>query len=308
MVFICIKCYHQTDHINYMENHLNRKKKCKMIYFSLLNQNDLIKLSSISIYNNKEHIKSYLEYLNFSLNNGIENIKDFINFYQKSIKINYELLENKRIENKIKKKYHLCYDCGFYFDNKSNVLRHEKNNRCFIKNLFIENNNNIKNIDIYENSDNNSIYDISNKNSINLIFNELEKGYLNYIKYKLEKEDIKCNLFFIEHVDDNYIIVIQDKNFKKINKLEYFIKWLNNTIEDFESIFEEMSKFIEWKTLKNKYNILLNEFNSYLQDDNKKIICLNEWSIKVYENNDKFINYIKNNKNLIENFKIIDQF
>ncbi len=300
MVYFCIKCYYQTDHVNYMKNHLNKKNKCKMSYLLLLSNENILKLSSISLYNNSSHINSYIEYINYCFENGIESINDFKDLYQKSINIKYDFLEKKRINEKIKKKYHFCYDCGFYFDNKSNVIRHQKLNRCFINNL-LDDNHKTENISIF-----NYLYDLSNINNIKLIFDELDKGYINFIKFKLENQDIKCNLFYIEKLEENYLIILLNNTFKRVNRIEYFENWLKNTIEDFEKIFEDMSTFIEWKTLKNKYNLLMDEFNSFLNNESNKNICFNEWSQKVFENNDKFINYIKLNKHVVESFKIFD--
>ncbi len=295
MVFICIRCNYETDHILYMENHLKKKNKCKLTYFLLLSNEDQLKLSSLSIYHNKEHIKFYLEYLNNCLKIGIENIIDFSKYYQLNITEKYNQLENERLLNKIKKKYHLCFECGFYFDNKSNLLRHQKLTRCFMNKFNI--NTNLNNVGIINDC-------VNTNNDYLFLYNLLDKGYIEYIKYKIKNEKIDNHLYFIENIEDNHLIILNENIFKRVNRSIYFEKWLKNTMDEFEKIFEEMSHSIDWKTLKTKYNLLLNEYNSLFLN----IECLKEWSFIIYNfNNNKFIDYVKLNKNSISNFIIINE-
>ncbi len=300
MVFICIRCKYQTDHKNYIENHLNKKNKCNMNYFLLLNIDDQIKLSSISFYNNPEHIKIYNEYINILLKKGFDNILDFEQKYQNLINDKYEKIESLREEKNIKKTFKICLHCGFFFENRSNLTRHSKNNRCFMKkikdNILLT----ISNNDLIFN--NNISYDDIN------IFENLQKGYVYFIRYKLKYDKIENNLFYIDFLNDNNIIIIENYKFKKVNRIIIFEKWLNQTMIEIENLFSKIHLLFEWNVLKNTYQNIKDEYNNYINqtiDSQNNNILLNDWSKTIYENNNLlFINYIKKNKNLFDDFEI----
>ncbi len=307
MVYQCIRCNYQTDHLNYIINHLNKKNKCLMNYFLLINDEEQIKLSSISIYNLKIHNDLFLNYRNKCLNKGFKDIKEFLDIYNSELFNLFFSKENKRIKDKIRKKYYICMDCGLYFNNKSNLTRHIYNNSCSIKNFYQLNmNNNIINEKIYMENLFNKPQNIFYNDK--LIFEEMEKGYLNFIIYKLKNDKIENNLFFIEYIESNYLIIIENNTFCRVLKDDYFVLWLKKTYDEFELVFENISHLFEWKVLKKKYDYVKNDYLSFFQSNDIKLNWINEWSKQVFINNILFINFALQNKNNFTNFLIKNNF
>lgn len=273
--YICIRCNFKTDRKSILINHLNKKNKCKKllnIYF--LPNNILYEMSKIPIsFDNYEHQCKYC-------------LKDF------SCKYNLDRHLKKCICKDIK--------------NQNILIKLKILNYIDIKNYI----NNFSNLTILKYFDKNKIYGSFyktwNTNHIDLLTKKLL--YITNDKYsdllrKILENDKNINIIY-DHNESYGYIINNNQDIEIINKkiiVNETMKKIYNTYELFKTQLEENDKMIdkmilnkEYETIKEKYNLFMNNYNI---SDKVENIILNIYSDKFIEIQNSAL-FELNNKNI----------
>lgn len=306
MVYVCIRCKYKTDHIKYINQHFSKKNICQSNYFILMSLEEQNELSRISILNQENTFINTINNFELVLSKGPKNIYNFIEIYKNIIKeenkdIN-DKLSNFKIPNKkysiIKNKCFMCEECGFRFENKSNLNKHIRENRCFMVKLI----NNLKNINFNYNDFNDFNNYLSLKENDYDKFKELNKSFKDYLIYLIFNTN---ELFYINNLDDDIIIELNNNLFKKYELKELFNKWILKKKYNIDELFNKVNKDYEWKELKRLNERIEYEYKNLMNSDLESYNNIqNLWKIEIYKKNNLFKFYVFENINLIENFKI----